>query len=56
VEGVGDECGELEEDEPLKLAFGDCSGAGVGTCGAAGAGGAWAAAGVGEAPRVGPSG
>jgi hypothetical protein len=30
VEGVGDEWGELEEDEPLELASGDCSGPGGG--------------------------
>jgi hypothetical protein len=56
VEGVGDECGELEEDETLELVFGECSGAGVGAGGAAGAGGVWAAEGVGGTPRVGPSG
>jgi hypothetical protein len=56
VEGVGNECGELKEDEPLELVFGDCSGAGGGAGGAAGAGGAQAATGVGGAPRVGPSG
>jgi hypothetical protein len=28
VEGVGDECGELEEEEPLELASGAATGAG----------------------------
>jgi hypothetical protein len=56
VEGVGDECGELEDDEPLELASGDVSGAGGGAGGAAGAGGTVAAAGVGGAPNVGPNG
>ncbi len=56
VEGVGDLCGELEEDEALELALGEGSGAGGGTGGAAGAGGVWAAEGVFGAPRVGPSG
>jgi hypothetical protein len=56
VEGVGDECGELEEEEPPELAFGGCSGAGGSVGGAAGAGGAWAATGVVGVPSVGPSG
>jgi hypothetical protein len=56
VERVGDECGELEEDEPLELAVGGFNGAGGGAGGATGAVGAWAAAGVGGAPTVGPNG
>ncbi len=46
VDGVGDECGELEEDEPLELVSG----------GGTGAGGAWAGAEVGAAFSVSPNG
>ncbi len=56
VEGVRDECGELEEDEPLELASGGVYGAGCGACGATGAGGACAAARVVGALIVGPNG
>ncbi len=52
VDGVSDECGELEEDELLELVSGGGSGAG----GATGAGGAWAGAEVGAAFRVSPNG
>jgi hypothetical protein len=50
VDGVGDECGELDEDESLELA----SDGGAG--GATGSGGTWAVAGVVGAPNVGPNG
>jgi hypothetical protein len=55
VDIVGDECGELEEDEPLELASGGGTGAGGGAGGATGAGGTWAGAGVGGAPSVVPN-
>jgi len=53
---VGDECDELEEDEPLELASGGGNGAGSGAGGATGAGGTWAGAGIGGAPSIGPNG
>jgi len=39
VDGVGDECGELEEVEPLELVFGGDAGAGGGTGGTTGGAG-----------------
>ncbi len=56
VDGVGDECGELEEDEPLELASGGVTGAGGGAGVATRAGGTWAVAGVVGVPNVGPKG
>jgi hypothetical protein len=56
VEGVGDECGVLDEDEPLELGNGGGAGAGGGARGATGAGGIWPVAGVGGALSVGPNG
>jgi len=56
VEGVGDECGVLDEDEPLELGTGGGAGAGGGAWGATGAGGIWPVAVVGGALSVGPNG
>jgi hypothetical protein len=39
VDGVGDECGEFEEDEPLEFVSAGGAGAGGGTGGTGGAGG-----------------
>jgi hypothetical protein len=55
VEGVGDECGVLEEDEPLELGPGGGTGVGGGVVGATGAGGIWPVAGVGGALSNGPN-
>jgi hypothetical protein len=52
---VGDECGELEEDEPLEPVSGVDAGAGGCTGGATGGVGALAGAGVDGAPSVGPN-
>ena len=56
MDGVGDECGELEEVEPLELVFGGDAGAGGGTGGTPGGAGAGAVAGVVGTPSVGPNG
>ncbi len=56
VDGVGDECGVLEEVEPLELVSGGDAGAGGGTGGATGGVGAGAGAGVIGTANVGPNG
>jgi hypothetical protein len=56
VDGVGDECGELEDIEPLELVPRGEAGAGGWIAGAAGGVGAWAGAGVAGATNVGPNG
>jgi hypothetical protein len=55
VDGVGDECGELEEVELLESVSGGGAGAGIGAGGAAGGGAGFVVEGV--APvSVGPNG
>ncbi len=56
VDGVGDECGELEEVDPPESVPGGEAGAGGWIAGAAGGVGAWAGAGVAGTISVGPSG
>ncbi len=56
VEGVGDECGVLEEDEQLELGPGGGTGAGGGAVGATEVGGIWPVARVGGVLSDGPNG